>query len=86
MLSLLRMFGHLGCPISLASLFFAATLAAQSTGPLNPPPANGPAPSAPGATAPKPAPKKVTLEDAPITHEPPAIPPQKQLAEAETIS
>jgi hypothetical protein len=56
-------------------LFSGAALAAQSTGPLTPPPANGPAPGAPAATAPKPAPRKTV--EAPITKEPPALPPDQ---------
>src|SRR5262249_48105774 len=46
------------CSATFACLFFAVSLAAQSTGPLSPPPATGPAPGAPSATAPKPAPRK----------------------------
>src|SRR5215475_11280033 len=70
--SFLKMTGHFRFLVSLlAPFFFVATLAAQSTGPLNPPPANGPAPSAPGVTAPKP------VEESPISHEPPAMPPEQ---------
>ncbi len=75
MLSLAKICDRLRFPIFLAPLFFATTLAAQSTGPLTPPPASGPAPGAPAATAPKPAPKKPV--EAPITNEPPAMPPDQ---------
>jgi hypothetical protein len=61
--------------IPAVALLFAVNLPAQSTGPITPPPATGPAPHAPGATAPKPAPRK--SEEAPITHEPPAMPPEQ---------
>jgi hypothetical protein len=57
-------------------LFCAYPLAAQSVGPLSPPPATGPAPGAPPAIAPKPAPRKVSA-DSPITNEPPSIPIQQ---------
>ena len=60
-----------------ALLFFCAyPLAAQSVGPLSPPPTSGPAPSAAPSAAPKPAPRKSSAEG-PITNEPPAIPPEK---------
>ena len=62
--------------LPIVSLVFAATLAAQSTGPLTPPPSSGPAPSAPGAIKSKPAPHKAA-EEAPITKEPPALPPEE---------
>jgi len=60
-------------PLSL--LFFPFNLSAQSTGPLTPPPATGPAPSAPGIAASKAAPRKAV--EAPITKEPPAMPPEQ---------
>jgi len=85
--SLLNSLKPVRLPFPLASLFFAATLAAQSTGPLTPPPSSGPAPSAPGAVKSKPIPRKV--EEAPITKEPPALPPdqiiQKFAAKEETL-
>jgi len=70
--NLLNSLKHLCRQFPIVFLFSAAALAAQSTGPLTPPPANGPAPGAPAATAPKPAPRKTV--EAPITKEPPALP------------
>ena len=72
----LSMFKGLRNLIPLASLFFAGSLAAQSTGPLIPPPSTAPPPGAPAATTPRPAPRKSSAE-APITKEPPAIPPEQ---------
>ncbi|MBS1839254.1 MAG: hypothetical protein JSS69_09685 [Acidobacteria bacterium] len=48
---------------------------AQSTGPLAPPPATGPAPSAPVAAKAKPIARRAA--EAPITSEPPAMPPDQ---------
>jgi hypothetical protein len=73
--SLLNLLKILRRQIPVGAIVFAATLSAQSTGPLTPPPATGPAPSAPGIAAPKPAPHKVV--EAPITKEPPAMPPEQ---------
>ncbi|HLK02833.1 MAG TPA: hypothetical protein VKT53_00230 [Candidatus Acidoferrum sp.] len=76
MLSLLDLLKLTRRQIPTAALFFSASLAAQSTGPLTPPPASGPAPSAPGAIKSAPVPHKAEPE-APITHEPPAMPPEQ---------
>jgi hypothetical protein len=70
--SLLNVLKRLRNFVPFAFLLFAATLAAQSTGPLTPPPSNGPAPGAPPVAAPKPAPHKAA--ESPITKEPPAMP------------
>jgi hypothetical protein len=73
--SLFRSLKYLRRQLPIVFLFSAAALIAQSTGPLTPPPANGPAPGAPAATAPKPAPRRTV--EAPITKEPPAMPPEQ---------
>src|SRR5229473_3210335 len=87
LLSVLNSMRLVRYPLPLVSLFFAATLAAQSTGPLTPPPASGPAPSAPGAIKSRPVARKV--EEAPITKEPPSLPTdqiiQKFAAKEETL-
>ncbi len=75
MLSFLDSLRLIRLSLPLAFLLFAATLVAQSTGPLTPPPASGPAPSAPGAIKSKPVARKV--EEAPITKEPPSLPPDQ---------
>ena len=66
---------RLSLALSFSCFLFTVTIAAQSTGPLTPPPASGPAPGAPAATLPKPAPKKTV--ESPITNEPPAMPPEQ---------
>ena len=72
MRSLFETTKFLRCSAILGALFFAASLAAQSTGPLSPPPSTGP----PAPTISKPAPRK-TAAEAPITKEPPAMPPEQ---------
>jgi hypothetical protein len=73
--TLLKFANRFCCFFSLATIFFAITLAAQSTGPLTPPPASGPAPGA--APAEKPRPPASKPVESPITHEPPAMPPEQ---------
>ena len=65
------------CRILLPLFLVAAAnpIYAQSTGPLTPPPANGPAPGAPPAAAPRSVSRNPA--DAPITKEPPAMPPDQ---------
>jgi hypothetical protein len=75
LLSLLKVVRQVRSSVSFASLFFAVSLVAQSTGPLTPAPSTGPASGAPPIAAPKPAPHKTA--ETPITKEPPAMPPEQ---------
>lgn len=63
--------------IVFSTLLLSPVLHAQSVGPLTPPPSSGPAPRDPNVAKPKPAARKAEPAESPITHEPPAMPPEE---------